>query len=120
MNMPEVSKPNIVSSSIPYLAALGSLLALSQVGNAAFTRGSRDVIRNRDKVCTRCGTSDHLESAHINHNKGYHKYDDPSNGRLLCTEDHLEDHINRHGRNGLTKNQNKWAIRMIKKRLGLI
>ncbi len=92
------------------------------VARSAFSHRSREAIRERDQwTCKEhgedCNSVGILEAAHINHDKSYHNYDHPSNGRLLCTEAHLDDHINRHGRNGLPEHQNAWAIDTIKKRL---
>lgn len=93
------------------------VLGAAAVATGAFSWKSRNIIKERDQVCRLCGSSEHLEAAHINHNKQDPRYDDPSNGRLLCTEDHLKDHINRHGRNGLPKRTNERAIELIKQRL---
>lgn len=84
----------------------------------AFSSGTRRQILERDGYkCRICGSTDHLEAAHINHNKDNPRYDDPSNGRILCTEHHLEDHINRHGRNGLSRQANNWAINKLRERV---
>jgi 5-methylcytosine-specific restriction endonuclease McrA len=84
----------------------------------AFSPGTRRQILERDRYqCRVCGDTNHPEASHIDHNKNNPKYDHPSNGRILCTEHHLADHINRHGRNGLTKSQNIWAINKIRERL---
>lgn len=102
------------------LIPLFSIAAITLVSQGAFSRRSRRQILERDGyACKVCGATDCLEAAHINHSRDYKNYDDPSNGYTLCTEHHLEDHINRHGRNGLTKRQNNWAINMIMKRLGM-
>lgn len=85
---------------------------------SAFSYFSRKEILERDgHACRECGSTDHLEAAHIDHNKRNKNYDDPQNGRTLCTEHHLQDHILRHGRNGLTRSQNEWAIERIQERL---
>ncbi|MCB1712581.1 MAG: HNH endonuclease [Candidatus Riesia sp.] len=90
----------------------------SYLSTSAFTSKSRREILQRDgNMCRECGATDHLEAAHIDHNKKKKNYDSPSNGRTLCTEHHLDDHIDRHGRNGLTPRQNRWAIKTIAKRL---
>ena len=84
----------------------------------AFSSGTRKQILERDNYrCRICGATDHLEAAHINHNKDHPKYNDPSNGRILCTEHHLADHINRHGRNGLSRRANEWAINKLRERV---
>lgn len=93
------------------------VLGAAALSTGAFSWKSREIIKKRDQVCKMCGSTEHLEAAHISHDKRKPNYDDPSNGRLLCTEDHLKDHILRHGRNGLTKVANEKAIELIKQRL---
>lgn len=89
----------------------------TKLSESAFSFRSRKKILERDGYkCVRCGATDHLEAAHINHNRNRSDYDDPSNGRTLCTEHHLEDHINREGRNGLTKRHNRWAIKRLRQK----
>lgn len=83
----------------------------------AFSFKIRKKIYERDHVCTICGGTNHLEAAHIDHNKSNPRYDDESNGRLLCLPDHIKDHINREGRNGLTVAQNRWAINIMLEKL---
>lgn len=100
-------------------AQAASLFAVAYFSTYAFSRESRRAIIRRDGKCVANG-EDHeggLEAAHIDHSKDKPYYDDPQNGRALCTKHHLEDHIRRHGRNGLGKNQNKWAINAIRGRL---
>lgn len=97
--------PEYLTHTPEIIATIGTL-AIS----LAFSRQSRKKIYERDRVCRVCGSVSHLEAAHIDHNKSNPNYDDPSNGRLLCLPDHLEDHITREGRNGLTVPQNRWAI----------
>jgi len=83
----------------------------------AFNPQTRKQILDRDQhQCVICGRTDCLEAAHIDHQRN-ERYDDPSNGRTLCVEDHLKDHILRHGRNGLSLRQNEWAIEKIKERV---
>ena len=65
------------------------------------------------------GRTDNLEVAHIDHSKTNVNYDSESNGRLLTVDEHLQDHINREGRNGLPKYQNDWAVKQLKKRAGV-
>ena len=96
------------------------VLGAVALSTGAFSKKSREVIKKRDVVCTICGSTEHLEAAHIDHNRQNPRYDDPSNGRLLCTEDHLKDHILRHGRNGLPKEANLWAIERLKERLPIL
>lgn len=101
------------------LIPLASLAATYFVVTGAFSKESRRQILRRDGKCVANG--EHLgglEAAHIDHTRNKY-YDNPMNGRALCTQHHLEDHIVRHGRNGLTKSQNKWAINALRGRLGL-
>jgi len=92
---------------------------LSVIATGAFSWKSKQIIKQRDgNKSVLSGETEDLEAAHINHARN-ERYDDPSNGRLLTTEEHLRDHINRAGRNGLTKAQNNWAIAMLKKKLGI-
>lgn len=102
-----------------------SLALISQILLGAFSLETRNAIRDRVRKkygrlqSEKSGRSDEpLECAHINHNPKYRKYDDPSNGRLLTISEHLEDHLNRAGRNGLTPDENMWAIERIRERLG--
>lgn len=57
-----------------------------------------------------------LECSHFNHNRTYPDYDNPLNGMLVTTYEHLIQHIN-HGVNGLNRAQNNWSIEAIKQRL---
>lgn len=96
-----------------FLVGAGLLLSFG-----AFSRESRQIIMRRDKDCVMPPPHEGgLEAAHINHKKD-NNYDNPNNGRVLCTKHHLEDHISRAGRNGLSKNHNNWAINMLLQRLG--
>lgn len=115
-NIPERgSEPNIVRPLFLWAGVALTGLLLSQF---AFTRGVRRQILERDGYrCVVCGATDHLEAAHINHSKKNPRYNDPGNGRTLCTDCHYTDHINRHGNNGLTRSQNEWAINKIRDRL---
>ena len=112
INSLESPQKHEINLSLP-LSTLG-LLAISL---CAFSRKSRQAILRRDGGrCVICGARDHLEAAHINHNKKNPNYDNPSNGRTLCTKGHLKDHIRREGRNGLSKKANRWAIRKLRER----
>jgi hypothetical protein len=98
---------------------LGAGLTLILI-NSAFSFKTKQKIKQRDgHKSVWSGETENLEAAHISHNKANPHYDHPSNGRILTTEEHLLDHINRAGRNGLTISQNNWAIKMLKKRLGI-
>ena len=104
---PEGRKPSEINSIFAVTAIIGGIYLLS---NLAFSRKVRKEIYERDVTCRVCGGVGHLESAHISHDKTKDNYNDPSNGRLLCLPDHLADHINREGRNGLSIANNRWAI----------
>lgn len=104
---------------IDALIPIAVLSATYYIATAAFTKPSRRQIIKRDGGCVARG--EHLgalEAAHIDHSRDNPAYDDPSNGRALCTQHHLEDHIRRHGRNGLSKSANKWAINALRGKLG--
>ena len=62
------------------------------------------------------GKTENLEVAHISHDRDDASYNTSQNARTLTTGEHLWDHINRHGRNGLTEAQNNWAIMAIWRR----
>lgn len=84
----------------------------------AFSQKTKKEIYKRDGGASKwSGVTNHLEVSHISHDKDKSNYDDPSNGRLLSITEHLLDHINRHGRNGLTPAQNRWSIEAIKRRM---
>lgn len=95
------------------LVATGLLLS-----QFAFTSRVRKQIFKRDGGrCVVCGSTEHLQAAHIDHNRDNPNYNNPKNGRMLCIADHLLDHIDRAGRNGLLPHQNDWAISMLKRQL---
>lgn len=94
-------------------------IRLATEGLAAFSRGSRNrILEEADHQCKKQSDecSGGLEAAHVSHKKDEF-YDKTWNGEALCSYHHLEDHIERHGRNGLPKKQNEWAIRQISQRL---
>lgn len=94
------------------MAGVGLLLT-----QFAFTRGVRRQIWERDGgVCQVCGSTEHLNCAHWDHNRDNPWYNDPENGRLLCVADHLRDHIERAGSNGLLPHHNEWAIQKLAER----
>jgi len=98
-----------------YGVMAGVGLLLSQF---AFTRKIRQEIWKRDGGrCVECGSTQHLQCAHYDHNRDNDWYNDPENGRLLCWKDHLKDHIDNAGQNGLLPHQNDYAIKMLKQRI---
>lgn len=97
---------------------LGASLTLILL-NSAFSWKSKQIIKQRDgNKSAVSGKTGLLHAAHIDHDKSKTKYDDPSNGRLLTVEEHLNDHINRAGRNGLSESANNWAITQLMRLLG--
>lgn len=97
---------------------IAAVVGATVLATGAFTRPVRQQIIERDGgKCVICGSTSHLEAAHIDHNKANPRYNDTSNGRVLCVDDHLKDHVNRHGRNGLPKSQNEWAIKRLLERV---
>ena len=94
------------------MAGVGLLLT-----QFAFSNGVRKQILERDGYrCTVCGATDHLEAAHVNHNRDYPHYNSPDNGRTLDSYCHLIDHIERAGSNGLLPHHNEWAIQKLAER----
>lgn len=86
---------------------LSSLYLVSQL---AFSKKTKDEIYRRDGgKSALSGLGGKLHAAHISHRRDKN-YDKPSNGRLLTIGEHFWDHINRQGRNGLSKEVNDWAI----------
>ena len=80
----------------------------------AFSRLVRKQIYERDGgKSVWSGETENLHAAHITHDKSHPRYNDPSNGRMLSRREHALDHINREGRNGLSRAQNRWAINML-------
>jgi hypothetical protein len=96
------------------------ILGVTFLSQFAFSWKSKQIIHQRDNnQSVLSGETEDLECAHLDHSRENPLYDDPSNGRLLTTEEHLHDHINRSGRNGLSQTHNNWAIARLKERLGL-
>lgn len=92
-------------------------LLLSQF---AFSRGVRNEILKRDGYhCVICGATDHLEAAHIDHNRDNPKYNTAENGFTADSYCHLLDHIDRAGSNGLLPHHNEWAISKLAERAGI-
>lgn len=94
-------------------AELGLVVfALLNISTFAFsTRIKKEILKRDDHECVKCGANEHLEAAHYDHDKRKGKYNKKSNGRILCTDCHVEDHIENLGQNGLPEHQNEWAIR---------
>ena len=95
------------------------VLGAAALTTGAFSKETRKKIWKRDGGrCVMCGSTEHLNCSHIDHSKSNPKYDDESNGRLLCEAEHyLIDHVNREGRNGLPLHQNAFAKRSLWSRL---
>lgn len=80
----------------------------------AFSAAVRKIIGDRDGwKSVKSGETDNLHAAHINHDKSSPRYNDPSNGRMLTRAEHYDDHVNREGRNGLSRGQNLWALKAL-------
>ena len=116
----EIHSPaKIIESAQEYWLII-SLFAASApvIFGMAFSWSTILAIKKRDgHKSAKSGKTGPLEAAHINHDKRIPKYDDPTNGRLLTTVEHYQDHYYRHGRNGLTKRQNIWSLEQIWQRL---
>jgi len=89
-----------------------------------FSLDTRNRIRDRavkkfGRLCSEWSGRDDepLQAAHWDHSKNSPRYDDPQNGRLLTLTEHLEDHIRRAGRNGLSKRDNDAAIASLKSQI---
>lgn len=113
-----VREPNTERGAIVPLLLCGVMagvgLLLSQF---AFTANVRRQIMERDGYrCTVCGSTTHLEAAHIDHNRDNPHYNSPENGRVLDSYCHLIDHIERAGHNGLLPRHNEWAIEQLARR----
>lgn len=109
----ELSK---ISNDLPLI--LRSICLMSPIFAMAFSRAVRNIIMRRDGYkSVLSGETENLEAAHLNHDRNYPKYNEPSNGRMLTRREHYIDHLNRHGRNGLTKDGNRGALNLIWKRM---
>lgn len=121
-NMSEQS-PTEPTSPILSIASKAVVFgALVLIGSEAFSWNTRKKIWRRDggqcQECDGVPCGGRLECAHYDHSRDNPLYDDPSNGRLLCVSKHLEDHELNEGQNGLTRDQNQWAISALITRLG--
>jgi hypothetical protein len=97
------------------------ITALVGLASTAFTIDVRKLIWARDEAkCQECdgkSCTSSLECAHYDHDRNNPDYNHPDNGRLLCSGAHLNDHVDNAGDNGLSRNQNNWAIEQIRKRI---
>lgn len=111
------------SFKIPSIIPTGLLLVAGAIlCTAAFPSDVRKKMLVRDNYqCQAKGDLENcrgpLEAAHYNHDRRYGNYADLSNGRMLCVFHHLLDHILTRGHNGLTVDQNDWAIEQLRKRV---
>jgi hypothetical protein len=102
-----------------YLFDILGISLLAIIATGAFSWKTKQIIKQRDENKSAVsGKTEKLHAAHIDHSKTNPRYDESSNGRLLTAEEHLQDHVNRAGRNGLTIAQNNWAIAQLKKLIG--
>lgn len=105
--------PEVIKTSVD-LSPLAIPLLL------AFSRKVRKQIIARDGyACVTCGSTSGCNCAHIDHSKDNPRYDDASNGRVLCDGHHYLDHLNRHDSTnlGLNAAQNRWALASLWARL---
>ena len=87
----------------------------------AFSLRTRDLIRKRAGYKSEIsGEKDYLEASHLDHNRKNPLYDDPSNGHLVTIYEHLQEHIEREGMNGLSFVNNRWAIARLKERIKIV
>lgn len=98
-------------------AIIGGIFLLSQFAFSKKTR--KEIIKRDGYACVLCGSTDGCNCAHIDHSRDNPRYDDPSDGRVLCDEHHYLDHYNRHGSPnlGLNEAQNRWSLASIWARL---
>jgi hypothetical protein len=91
---------------------------LSIIATGAFSDTVREAILKRDRYrSVESGARQHLEAAHIDHNKKNPNYDTVENGVTLTRREHYKDHVKRAGENGLHRGHNEWALRSIWNRL---
>lgn len=112
------------SRPIDTLLNLSCLGVLSLAIFANFTLNVRHKIKDRafdkfGKLASELSGNDDepLECAHWDHSPKNPRYNHPSNGRLLTLSEHLRDHIQREGNNGLSIKDNQRAIATLRKRL---
>lgn len=80
----------------------------------SFSPEIRKEIFRRDSHQSRIsGKGGRLEAAHIDHSRSNVLYNHPDNGMVMTIGEHLIDHVARHGKNGLTRGQNYWAVQAI-------
>ena len=117
IKQPEKNQTPIVK--IALIAAASYCIATS-----SFSRSVREFIWSRDRgKCQECdghNCTSKLECAHYDHDRRNPDYDNPDNGRLLCTGQHLVDHREGAGDNGLSLRDNEHAIKSLKKRVQYI
>ena len=102
--------------------ALGVALELSRY---AFSSRTKDEIKKRarethnGKLLSELSHTNGvpMECAHIDHSKSNPDYDTPQNGVYVTIYEHLQDHINREGQNGLSVHANKLAIEALQERI---
>ena len=75
-------------------------LTLLGVSQLAFSYRTRREIGVRDNwTCQECGKSFQggymVQAAHYDHDRKKKNYDDATNGRILCTECHIQDELKR-------------------------
>ncbi len=99
----------------PITKGVAVIAASFYLSNFAFTRKVRQQIISRDRVCQDNNPHVHrgmLHAAHDDHTKDA-TYNDPSRGKVMCQQAHLNQHEREEGRNGLTVPQNRFAVKML-------
>lgn len=85
-----------MKESLRTLTKIVGAIALYELGNLAFSKSVRQEIGRRDGwKCQTCGNSFQqgymVQAAHYDHDRSNPDYDDPSNGRILCTQCHIDE-----------------------------
>lgn len=110
-----------------WLIAPLAVLSTLEISKWAFSWKTRQEIKERAGYTSEISGRDDLplECSHFNHSRDYEYYDDPTNGIYVTIYEHLAIHqeAGRHRTqygllpNGLTKDQNLWAINKIRERI---
>lgn len=102
-----------------------AIFASLELSKWAFSKRTRDAIKDRARRANNgvlaselSGRSDMpCECAHLSHDRNDPNYDKPSQGIYLTIEEHLNQHIQEEGRNGLSIEHNRWSIAQLQRRL---
>jgi len=83
-------------------------------GLGAFSAAVRKMILKRDgNKSILSGETEHLQAAHLDHDKSHPHYNNPSNGVTLTRSEHYMMHSINEGRNGLSKQHNRGAMHLL-------